>query len=62
MKRMGAYDLLEQEAIPELSATGYIFRHRKTKADMIIGLITGIVGLMICVLNYPIYSYIKGNK
>ncbi len=33
-----------------------------TKSDMIIGLITGIVGLMICVLNYPIYSYIKGNK
>lgn len=33
-----------------------------TKADMIIGLITGIVGLIVCVLNYPIYSYIKGNK
>lgn len=33
-----------------------------TKSDMIIGLITGIVGLVICVLNYPIYSYIKGNK
>ncbi len=33
-----------------------------TKEDMIIGLITGIVGLIVCVLNYPIYSYIKGNK
>ena len=33
-----------------------------TKSDMIIGIITGIVGLIICVLNYPIYSYIKGNK
>lgn len=33
-----------------------------TKSDMIIGLITGIVGLIVCVLNYPIYSYIKGNK
>lgn len=33
-----------------------------TKSDIIIGLITGIIGLMICVLNYPIYSYIKGNK
>ena len=32
------------------------------KADMIIGIITGIIGLIICVLNYPIYSYIKGNK
>ena len=33
-----------------------------TTADMIIGLITGVVGLIICVLNYPIYAYIKGNK
>lgn len=33
-----------------------------SKTDMIIGLITGIVGLVVCVLNYPIYSYIKGNK
>ena len=33
-----------------------------SKVDMIIGLITGVVGLVVCVLNYPIYSYIKGNK
>ena len=32
------------------------------KMDMIIGMITGIVGLLICVLNYPIYSYLKSNK
>ena len=32
------------------------------KMDMIIGMITGVVGLLICVLNYPIYSYIKSNK
>lgn len=31
-------------------------------SDMIIGLIAGIVGLVICVLNYPIYAYIKSNK
>lgn len=31
-------------------------------ADMIVGLITGVVGLLICVLNYPVYAYIKGNK
>lgn len=31
-------------------------------SDMIIGIITGIVGLIICVLNYPVYAYIKGNK
>ena len=31
-------------------------------SDMIVGLITGIVGLLICVLNYPVYAYIKGNK
>lgn len=33
-----------------------------TKTDMIIGLITGIIGLITCILNYPIYAYIKGNK
>ena len=33
-----------------------------TKSDMIVGIITGVVGLIICVLNYPIYSYIKSNK
>ena len=32
------------------------------KMDMVIGMITGIVGLLICVLNYPIYSYLKSNK
>lgn len=32
------------------------------KLDMIIGLITGVIGLIVCVLNYPIYSYIKGNN
>ena len=31
-------------------------------ADMIVGLITGVVGLLICVLNYPVYAYIKSNK
>ena len=31
-------------------------------ADMIVGLITGVVGLLICVLNYPIYAYIKSNR
>lgn len=33
-----------------------------SKIDMIVGIITGVVGLIICVLNYPIYSYIKSNK
>jgi len=32
------------------------------KMDMIIGMITGVLGLLICVLNYPIYSYLKNNK
>lgn len=36
MKRFGAYDLLQQETIPELSATGYIFRHRKTRARVVV--------------------------
>jgi uncharacterized membrane protein YeaQ/YmgE (transglycosylase-associated protein family) len=33
-----------------------------SQSDMIIGIITGIIGLIVCVLNYPIYAYIKGNK
>ena len=33
-----------------------------TNGNMIIGIIFGIVGLIICVLNYPIYAYIKDNK
>ena len=32
------------------------------KIDVIIGIITGIVGLLICILNYPIYSYLKVEK
>lgn len=32
------------------------------KMDIIIGMITGVVGLLICVLNYPVYSYLKSNK
>lgn len=31
-------------------------------SDMVVGLITGVVGLIICVLNWPVYAYIKGNK
>ena len=31
-------------------------------SDMIVGIITGVVGLVICVLNYPVYAYIKSNK
>ena len=33
-----------------------------TKSDMLVGIITGVVVLIICVLNYPVYSYIKSNK
>lgn len=32
------------------------------KMDMVIGMITGVVGLLICVLNYPVYSYLRSNK
>ena len=28
----------------------------------ILGMVCGIVGLLICILNYPIYSYFKDNK
>ena len=30
-----------------------------TKIDFIVGIITGVVGLLVCVLNYPIYAYIS---
>jgi len=30
--------------------------------NLLIGIIIGIIGLIICVLNYPIYAYIKTNK
>ncbi len=33
-----------------------------SKTDMLVGLITGVVGLIICVLNYPVYSYIKSDR
>ena len=33
-----------------------------SKTDLLIGIVIGIVGLLICVLNYPIYSYLKSNK
>ena len=32
------------------------------KMDIIIGMITGVVGLLVCVLNYPVYSYLKSNN
>ena len=31
-------------------------------SNMVVGLITGVVGLVVCVLNYPVYAYIKNNK
>ena len=33
-----------------------------TKNDMILGIITGVIGLIVCVLDYPIYSYLKNGK
>lgn len=30
--------------------------------DLFIGIVVGVVGLIICVLNYPIYSYLKQDK
>lgn len=33
-----------------------------SKSDLLIGIVTGIIGLLVCVLNYPVYAYIKSNK
>lgn len=30
-----------------------------SKTDLLIGIGTGIIGLLVCVLNYPIYAYLK---
>ena len=30
--------------------------------DMILGIVIGIIGLIICVLDFPIYTYLKQNK
>lgn len=33
-----------------------------SQSELILGIVVGIIGLLICVLNYPIYSYLKGNQ
>ena len=33
-----------------------------TTTNMLVGIVVGVIGLLVCVLNYPIYSYIKTNK
>lgn len=33
-----------------------------SQTDMITGLVCGVIGLLICVLDYPIYSYFKSDK
>lgn len=32
------------------------------QTDILIGMIIGIIGLLICAFNYPIYTYIKTNR
>ena len=31
-------------------------------SGMVVGMIFGVIGLLICVLNYPIYAYLKKNN
>ena len=33
-----------------------------SSSDMVVGTLVGAIGLIICVLNYPIYAYIKKDK
>ena len=32
-----------------------------SQTDIVIGMICGIAGLLICVLNYPVYAYLNKN-
>lgn len=32
-----------------------------SSTDFIIGMVAGVIGLLVCILNYPIYAYIR-NK
>ena len=36
-----------------------IMHRDPSQTDMIIGMICGVVGLIVCVLDYPVYSYLK---
>ena len=31
-------------------------------SNMVLGMIAGIIGLLFCVLDYPVYTYFKKNK
>ena len=33
-----------------------------SQADMIIGMVCGVVGLLVDILIFPVYSYLKGGK
>lgn len=33
-----------------------------SQSEFILEIVVGIIGLLICVLNYPIYSYLKSNQ
>lgn len=32
-----------------------------SQTDFIIGIVAGVIGLLVCVLNYPVYSYLKSK-
>lgn len=38
-----------------------IMTGNSTSSNMLVGLVIGVVGLIICILNYPIYSYLKSR-
>lgn len=33
-----------------------------SRNEMIFGIITGVIGLLICVLNYPVHAYLKKDN
>ena len=33
-----------------------------SQTDIVVGMICGIIGLLICVFNYPVYSYLNKKE
>lgn len=39
-----------------------VMMRNPSDADMLVGIIIGVIGLIVCVLDYPIYSFLSQKK